>query len=303
MTWGKIDDKLHSHPKADDAGLAALGLWALALSYCCDHLTDGHVSRDRLAKLAGKAPWLKLAGDLCSAKLWHAADERCKNKSCDDLRRPGDGFRFHDWADHQPLRADVEAERARKQEAGRRGGFRKAANSAVAAGKNLAAPLAPASPVLPEAAVLPIPSRPDPGEVHAGAVGEASISGASLAGLWPTDAEPSAEPGPCAPDRKRIDRIVADAMPHIGALSDTQASIVNSIAARRLTGGMPSDKQVAVLLDVERALAAIAEAAKPAQRFVPRGPDKSPARVAFESKPIRPLRIPGVGIDGTGGAP
>ena len=32
MPWAKIDDKLHGHPKAAEAGLEALGLHLLAMS-------------------------------------------------------------------------------------------------------------------------------------------------------------------------------------------------------------------------------------------------------------------------------
>lgn len=45
MVWQRLDDRLHSHPKAAEAGLEAIGLWALSLSHVGDHRTDGHVSR------------------------------------------------------------------------------------------------------------------------------------------------------------------------------------------------------------------------------------------------------------------
>jgi hypothetical protein len=45
MTWAKVDDRLHDHPKIDAMleagelqGAAALGLWVAALSYAADQL-------------------------------------------------------------------------------------------------------------------------------------------------------------------------------------------------------------------------------------------------------------------------
>lgn len=154
MPWGRVDDKLHSHPKADKAGIAAMGLWALALSYACDQLTDGFVSRERVTKIAG-ALGPKLAAKLVAAKLWHPANEPCGDPDCDAYRVDDDGYRFHGWAERQPIKAEVEAERARKVEAGRKGGQRKAANLA----QSVAPALAPASSA---PAPMALPPFPDP---------------------------------------------------------------------------------------------------------------------------------------------
>lgn len=112
MTWGKVDDKFHSHPKPENAGLLAVGLWTMALSYCCDLLTDGHVSRARVARLAIGHDGAALAEQLVASGLWHGADDPCDSPECNALRRAHDGWRFHDWTERQPLRADVEAKRA-----------------------------------------------------------------------------------------------------------------------------------------------------------------------------------------------
>ncbi len=127
MTWGKVDDKLHSHPKPELAKLEAMGLWVIALSHCCDSLTDGHVTRERVGKIADSARLgERLAAVLCRVRLWHLSDEPCQNADCDKYRRPGTGYRFHDWENYQPTRGSVEAERIRKQAAGKRGGEAKA---------------------------------------------------------------------------------------------------------------------------------------------------------------------------------
>ena len=172
MTWGKVDDKLHSHPKPERAGLAAMGLWTLALSYCCDLLTDGVVSRERAARLAGgPSTAAKLAAALVAARLWHPADAPCDDEACTAHRQPDgtDGWRFHAWGSYQPTRASVDAERKRKQEAGRRGGISKAERVAAAKAPDVApavaGAVAPASPVPLVAALPPIPipiPNPDP---------------------------------------------------------------------------------------------------------------------------------------------
>ncbi len=168
MTWGKVCDGFHAHPKARKAGLAACGLWALALSHCNAYMTDGHVSRECLTSLAGDASLgEELAARLVTAKLWHLAEEACPHPLCrpvagaSSLLAGASGWRFHKWAKHQPSRAKVEAERERKIAAGRAGGLQKAANrSSLLAGAK-----PPASPELP-LQVAPPPdfcATPDPG--------------------------------------------------------------------------------------------------------------------------------------------
>jgi len=93
MTWGRIDDKLHSSPKWRSATKGARSLWTTALSWSMDQLTDGAIPRYMLPVLDGtKAE----AASLVACGLWRATDE---------------GWQFHDWEDYQPSRAQVLAER------------------------------------------------------------------------------------------------------------------------------------------------------------------------------------------------
>lgn len=91
MPWAKIDDRLHNHPKALSAGLPALGLHLLALSFCACYLTDGFVPNT----------WIKarrkLAEKLVLAGLWERAE---------------DGYQIHHYLEYNPSRKDVETERA-----------------------------------------------------------------------------------------------------------------------------------------------------------------------------------------------
>lgn len=101
MTWFRVDDKLHSHPKRHAASLRALGLWTLAGSWSGDQLTDGHIPAVIVKALGGTTTD---AASLVNAGLWERVDG---------------GYQFRDWADHNPSRKDVQdkrnAEREKKQ--------------------------------------------------------------------------------------------------------------------------------------------------------------------------------------------
>lgn len=117
MTWFKVDDSLHSHPKTSSASLAAIGLWAVAGSWCGDHLTDGRVPEHMIPLLSRGA--VQLADELVAAGLWV---------------RVRDGYRFHQWhvdsdgTRRNPTKKQVEEERRNKAEAGRKGGLARSKN-------------------------------------------------------------------------------------------------------------------------------------------------------------------------------
>lgn len=96
MTWFKICDGLHDHPKARRAGTAAMGLWALCGSFCASNLTDGFVPRD-VALRYGTA---RQAAKLVEVGLWVPTE-----------RDGEDGWQFHDWLEYQPSREDVQRKR------------------------------------------------------------------------------------------------------------------------------------------------------------------------------------------------
>jgi hypothetical protein len=93
MPWGKIDDRLHGHPKATAAGLDGMGLWVLALSWSSAYGTDGFVPEAKVSGLGGNA---ELAQRLVNAGLWD--------------RVPG-GYQIHDYLDYNPSAEQVEAQR------------------------------------------------------------------------------------------------------------------------------------------------------------------------------------------------
>jgi len=106
MTWFKVDDSFHSHPKAAAASLAAIGLWTVAGAWCGDHLTDGNVPHHVILSLSRGA--VGLADELVTCGLW---------------RRTKSGYRFHQWDERNPNRSTVEEQRLKRASAGRLGGL------------------------------------------------------------------------------------------------------------------------------------------------------------------------------------
>lgn len=104
MTWFRVDDHLHAHPKAMRAGVEAMGLWCLAGSWSGDQLTDGWIPEYAALRLAPNAE--DLAARLVRAGLWL------------ETERDGErGWQFHEWTEQQPTRHHVlgEREKARKR--------------------------------------------------------------------------------------------------------------------------------------------------------------------------------------------
>lgn len=106
MPHFKVDDMMHSHPKARRAGLAALGLWTVAGSYCMAYKSDGFVPT---WFVAGWPKGPQLAAQLVTAHLWQPSARG------DEL-----GWQFHDWADVQMTAVEIEAARDFSRERQRR---------------------------------------------------------------------------------------------------------------------------------------------------------------------------------------
>jgi len=89
MTYFKVDDHFHSHPKILTLGLDAIGLWTLAGSWSGEQLTDGFIPSSLIARLGGTEA---MAQALVNAGLWEVMN---------------DGFMFHDWDAHNQTKAQV----------------------------------------------------------------------------------------------------------------------------------------------------------------------------------------------------
>jgi 5-methylcytosine-specific restriction endonuclease McrA len=102
MPWFKVDDGFYDHPKVTAlrktaAGRQALGLWLCAGAYSSRHLLDGRVPH-ACVRLFGFTP--KTAKELVTAGLWH---------------EEGDSYFFIDWADYNPTKAQIRANREYKR--------------------------------------------------------------------------------------------------------------------------------------------------------------------------------------------
>lgn len=109
MPWLKLDDGMGEHRKTlrlvkrgkSGQGLMAFGLHGLALLHCAKYLTDGVIDREFVedilddAKVTGKAR-TALVAQLVERGQWEVH---------------GDGWYAHDYLDHNPSRAEVEAGR------------------------------------------------------------------------------------------------------------------------------------------------------------------------------------------------
>lgn len=103
MSWFKVDDTLHSHPKVRRAGAAAVGIWATAGSYCMAYKTDGFVPEFFLNGW-GKAG-MTAAAKLVEVGLWDQGEKDGEK-----------GYWFHDWGDYQPLSDEIEKDREAARE-------------------------------------------------------------------------------------------------------------------------------------------------------------------------------------------
>ena len=98
MPWFKVDDTFWGNPKVLACSPSAVGLWTVAGSWAAQQLTDGFIPETLLGLLRSKR---KQAMELVDAGLWDKVDG---------------GFRFHDWADYQPSKEKVSADREAARE-------------------------------------------------------------------------------------------------------------------------------------------------------------------------------------------
>ena len=119
MTWFKVDDRFHSHPKVLATEPAALGLWVVAGAWSSANLLDGFVPDQALPRLLPDSEML--AEKLVTAGLW---------------RRVRAGYQFHDWADYNPTAEQVKALQKQRADAGRKGGLSKGSKPLASAKAN-----------------------------------------------------------------------------------------------------------------------------------------------------------------------
>lgn len=109
MPWARLDDGFWRNTKLEAVSLAALGLYALGLSYAGDQTTDGKISERRARDLArGRR---SLIDELVNCGLWTVE---------------AGGYVIRDFLDYNPSAEEWANLSERRAAAGRLGGLAKA---------------------------------------------------------------------------------------------------------------------------------------------------------------------------------
>lgn len=109
MSWAKLDDSFHSHPKVRRAWYlcpASIGLHAMAITFAANHSTDGVVPTWFVATCFQKPKELEAAVDaLLSTGMWE---------------QHGDDFLIHDFLEYHSSKAQrkEDAERKKRERSG-----------------------------------------------------------------------------------------------------------------------------------------------------------------------------------------
>ena len=118
MSYVLFDDEFHSHEKVvalfdGPCPGDAIGLYALALSWCGGKLTDGFVSAGFVARSGLNH---QAASELVRVRLWHPADHPCEDCRAEHASRKaqkpeGAGYVVHGYLERNPTKAEVMAKR------------------------------------------------------------------------------------------------------------------------------------------------------------------------------------------------
>ena len=102
MSWVRLDDDFHNHPKVallGDLQLPAIGLHVLALCWSNSYLQNGVIPAGQVPKLCGDLSMLLPQGTpgplvcaLVDAGLWEVVEG---------------GWQIHDYLDYQPSRYEI----------------------------------------------------------------------------------------------------------------------------------------------------------------------------------------------------
>jgi hypothetical protein len=120
VTWFRVDDKYHDHPKVRKLQrdkMPATGLWLLTGSWAADNLSDGFVPAEIVRRFD---PRERYARRLVEVGLW-----------VEETRGDEPGYRFHEWTNYQPTRSEVHKHREDGRERVRRWRERNGQNSPV----------------------------------------------------------------------------------------------------------------------------------------------------------------------------
>lgn len=203
MTWFKVDDSFHAHPKVLATDADALGLWVVAGAWSSSHLTDGFIPEHALLRLLPSAE--ELARKLVASGLW---------------KRARGGYRFHDWADFQPSAEDVRTMREKRAAAGRLGGMASGKSRSKAGSKTEASASGVASALA--SPIVEPPARPDP--AHLGGRSSSATNGRAREEPPPRcprhlDRPADGPCGACGDARRAHERWERDRASHLAGLA------------------------------------------------------------------------------------
>lgn len=148
MSWARLEDDFHSHPKVEAAGNSAVGLFVRAICYCAHYHTGGFVPASKAREFGSRAD----IQNLIDADLW--APVRKGDVFEVTLRRdtggrplpdatvvmPRDGYFIDEFLHFHPTKEEARERRARRAEAGSRGGTARQANAEANAQASATAP-------------------------------------------------------------------------------------------------------------------------------------------------------------------
>lgn len=146
MSWFRVDDKFHEHPKLAAAGPLAWVMWFVGLAYCNRNLTDGFIPFNVARSLVH---WEFLEPTEDGRNKVMSIDVGCgmsgDKVDCDYVigllldyglwEDATGGYQVHDYTDWQSSKAEIESIREKKQAAGQAGGQASAQARAQAKGK------------------------------------------------------------------------------------------------------------------------------------------------------------------------
>ncbi|MCZ1006370.1 hypothetical protein [Streptomyces lydicus] len=126
MSWFKIDDGFHCHPKVFAAGTPAIGLYVRCGSWAAQQETDGVIPK-QIARMYGTPRMIKA---LVDSGLWHDANHECE--ACPKLAP--NSYAIHQYLDRNPSR--VENDLARKAKSKRQQKWREGKRNQQANGNS-----------------------------------------------------------------------------------------------------------------------------------------------------------------------
>lgn len=95
MPWARLDDGFWRNPKVTATSTAAVGVYALGISYCADQLTDGFIPESIAVHMLARRR-RALIRELVAREFWVEA---------------ADGYQIRDFLDYNPSKAEVDFRR------------------------------------------------------------------------------------------------------------------------------------------------------------------------------------------------